>query len=319
MWYFSKLKCITKLTFMVLLSIVIMAPNAYSAEADAIGKIAFTSNYGGKNNIWVINTDGTNPIKLTEMLSDELADSASWSPDGKRIVFTKYRHSSANLWVINADGTHSVNLTNDYGYTHDPSWSPDGKKIAFSLMNGQNGLSEIWEINSNGTNPNRLIEGNKGYSYPAWSPNGKKIAFSSGHSNHYDIWVMKADGTKPVKLTNKDEYTKVSPSWSPDGKMIAYSAHKFYGLPTGDIWVMRANGTNLVNLTNDEANNKYNNKPTWSPDGNNIAFASIYKRRNVWMFNIWVMSKDGLRRKMLTNEPISQWGPAWQPLTPILQ
>ena len=49
---------------------------------------------------------------------------------------------------------------------------------------------------------------------PAWSPGGTKIVFASNRDGNEDIYVMNADGTNPVNLTNHPSVDG-SPSWSP--------------------------------------------------------------------------------------------------------
>jgi Tol biopolymer transport system component len=82
-----------------------------------------------------------------------------------------------------------------------------------------------------------------------------------------DIWVMNADGTDPVRLTNA-ALPEVLPAWSPDGKKIAFDGFKVRSdlgfVPvSGDIYVVGENGKSLTNLT------KYpgadDEHPDWSP------------------------------------------------------
>ncbi|NIM52761.1 MAG: hypothetical protein GTO22_26535, partial [Gemmatimonadales bacterium] len=37
---------------------------------------------------------------------------------------------------------------------------------------------------------------------PAWSPDGTRIAFASNRDGNYEIYVMDADGSNPVRLTD---------------------------------------------------------------------------------------------------------------------
>src|SRR5438094_10080697 len=50
-----------------------------------------------------------------------------------------------------------------------------------------------------------------------------KIAFASGKDGDYEIYVMNADGTNQIRLTNNHPGYDVWPSWSPDGAKIAYA------------------------------------------------------------------------------------------------
>ena len=83
-------------------------PDYYPAISPDGNKIVFSSN----NELWIMNTDGSNSIQLTIEGGTEPA----WSPDGTKIVYHRYRYreySSTNgtLWLMNADGTNQQPLT----------------------------------------------------------------------------------------------------------------------------------------------------------------------------------------------------------------
>ena len=62
-----------------------------------------------------------------------------------------------------------------------------------------------------------------------------KITFVSDREGASDIWIMNADGSDSVNLTQGRDCA--SPTWSPDGTQIAYIA-------SGEIWLMDADGSN---------------------------------------------------------------------------
>src|SRR5262249_54073436 len=97
---------------------------------------------------------------------------------------------------------------------------------------------------------------------PSWSPDGARIAFDIFDTQGSDdLWVMNADGTNPVDLTNDTGGAEnFQPSWSPDGTKIAW-AH-FDGASV-QIHVMNADGTDPVNITNDT--NLSDAQPDWQP------------------------------------------------------
>ncbi|HSK82061.1 MAG TPA: hypothetical protein VK902_01470 [Rubrobacter sp.] len=66
-----------------------------------------------------------------------------------------------------------------------------------------------------------------------------------------DIWVMNADGTNPVQLTNAP-LPEVLPAWSPDGKKIAFLRVELSS-GDGEIYVMNAGGGGERDLTNHPA------------------------------------------------------------------
>jgi TolB protein len=94
-----------------------------------------------------------------------------------------------------------------------------------------------------------------------------RIVFRSDRDGDYDLYLMDADGSDVVQLTD-DPFDEVVPVWSPDGSRIAYYSDKDGDL---DIYVMAADGSNITQLTN---NNVDDFDPFWSGDGSALAFVS---------------------------------------------
>ena len=83
------------------------------------------------------------------------------------------------------------------------------------------------------------------------------IAFASDRDGDAEIYIMNADGSNVVQLTNNtaDDY---SPQWSPDGNKIAFISYR-----DGDaeIYIMNADGSNVVKLTDNTA---FDDTPSWA-------------------------------------------------------
>ena len=78
-------------------------------------KIAFTSDRGGGDNIWLMDADGTQPTQLTKE-TFRLLNAPEWSPDGQYIVarkhFTSRRSLGAGeLWLYDTAGGNGLRLT----------------------------------------------------------------------------------------------------------------------------------------------------------------------------------------------------------------
>jgi TolB protein len=72
--------------------------------------------------IYVMNSDGSNPIRLT---NDPALDGfPSWSSDGQKITFASNRDGNWEIYVINADGTGLLRLTNNTVDDWKPVWAP---------------------------------------------------------------------------------------------------------------------------------------------------------------------------------------------------
>jgi Tol biopolymer transport system component len=62
--------------------------------------------------------------------ASNLACSARWSPDGKRLAYERTVEGRSGIWVSNADGSNPVRLTNGV-WDYLPIWSPDSKWVAY--------------------------------------------------------------------------------------------------------------------------------------------------------------------------------------------
>ena len=85
----------------------------------------------GQWDVWVMNTDGTDPHQVTRGPGNKT--DASFSPDGNWIVYSYEDpiEDIANLYVISTQGGQPIRVTNFEGYDGAPSWSPNGNWIAF--------------------------------------------------------------------------------------------------------------------------------------------------------------------------------------------
>ena len=264
-------------------------------------RIVFYSNRNGWWDIYSIDADGTNEIRLTTHETGESAP--TWSPDGFRIAFTSYRDGydgHQSIHIMDSDGTNETRLTENNRHDASPTWSPDGRRIAYvSQLREDNRLrldadglnSEIYVMDADGSNKTRLTQYVEDDWLPTWSPDSQSIAFLSARSSPTAIYIMAADGSNKQRLTQDNR--SFDPAWSPDGTSIAYSS-----LHSGDdglyeIYVMDADGSNKQRLTWAEG---YDISPAWSPDGERIAFVS---ERDGDM-EIYVMDADGSNKQRLT-------------------
>jgi len=176
-------------------------------------KIVFTSRRDGNNEIYIMNAEGTNPVRLTEQPGDDFAP--SWSPDGAQIVFVSDRGQSPgiyDLYIMNADGSGARRLTNDTAIDYSPDWSPDGKVIAF--RSHHDGPGDIYLINVDGSDLLNLTDHPSEDWAPSWSPDGSLIAFQTDRDGNWEIYQMRVDGSGFVNLTINPADDQL-PYWRP--------------------------------------------------------------------------------------------------------
>ena len=129
-------------------------------------RIAFVSDRSGNLDIWIVDSDGTNPVQLT---TDPAQDTnPAWSPDGTQIVFDTDRDGDSNIYVMSASGLSQTALTNNVAGDADPVFSPDGMKIAF--VSTRDGDSEIFVMDANGANQMQVTSNADEDLHPAWQP-----------------------------------------------------------------------------------------------------------------------------------------------------
>lgn len=166
--------------------------------------------------IFVVRADGSGREQLT--FQEAGFDAAPvWSPDGTRIAFVSNRAGGfPELYLMNADGTGVKRLTTNSLIDGNPSWSPDGTRLVFERC-CENGTSDLVTIDVTTRSEVNVTPSASSQEFdPSWSPDGTRIAYDAfevGQGN-IDIWVVNADGSNPVRLTEQAG-PDLSPDWQP--------------------------------------------------------------------------------------------------------
>ena len=160
-------------------------------------RIAFVSDRGGGDNIWLMNADGSGKKQLTKE-EFRLLNQPSWSPDGRYIVAKKHFTTGRSLgtgevWLYHVEGGAGVLLVKRKDEKHqkelgEPTFAADGKSVYFTrnitpggtFQYAQDSNSEIfaierYELESGETH--RVTAGHGGAVRPTPSPDGKYLAF----------------------------------------------------------------------------------------------------------------------------------------------
>ena len=149
----------------------------------------------------------------------------------------------------------------------------------------------------------------------AFSPDGKWIVFGSRRDGDSELYVMRDDGSNPVRLTRTPGYDG-GPFFSPEGKRVVYRSDRkgndllqvFTADLTFDAGGNITGSTNEKQLT-DDANVNWG--PYWHPDGKHIIYAtSAHGHAN---YELYWMNADGSGKTRVTYSPGFDGLPVFSP------
>jgi serine/threonine protein kinase len=272
---------------------------ASATPAGPQGRIVFSSDQDGNNELYHINADGSGQRRLT--FNPRLDDFPNFSADGTLIVFTSDRFNSDDLFTIRPDGTEEQRITQDPGWERIPSWSPDGRSIFFNY--GQGNQRRLVQADVGGHGWVQLDTlGLSWAANPDCSPDGRTLLFHGGTNveSSWELYRMELDGSGHQRLTS-NRYRDWGARWSPDGSQIAFLSNR-----DGDweIFLMNADGTDQRQIS-DNRSEEYG--VIWSPDGQWLAFNSNRSGRH----QIYLMRPNGSDERQLTLA--GGWYPSWAP------
>lgn len=204
------------------------------------------------NNVYVMNSDGSDARRITVENDNAQYGSLSWSPNGENLaiamsVFSPFGPFVSGIYCFNVNTLNVKKLTapSDLIYGN-PKWSPSGKQIMYFEMGSKQ--STIHVMDSDGTNQIALTDKSLGVVISAfWSPSGDRILFSSTKNENFHIYSINPDGTNLITLPRERSDYDTSPYWSPNGDFIVFSSNR--DKSGFNLYIMNSDGTNLKRLT----------------------------------------------------------------------
>lgn len=181
------------------------------------GRLVFSSNASGMNELWIMDADGSHKEQITR--NDSRNYRASLSRDGRILVCTSTRGGGHDIWRMSSDGTNARQLTRS-GADSDATVSPDGTWIAYMSMG--EGRRWLRRMDIDGHHQINLSDRPMLPEVPAISPDGRRIAFLTyDPAEHSDqIVVIPSGGGEPIKTANVP--ASCAFQWTPAGDAVAY-------------------------------------------------------------------------------------------------
>jgi tricorn protease len=197
--------------------------------------IAFTGQYDGNTEVYLIPSQGGTPKRLTytaTLTRDDVADRMGpnnivmeWTPDGKNIIYRSRKQTfndfTGQLFMVPVEGGPSkeIQLTNS-GFC---TFSPDGKKLAFNWVFREfrtwkyyvGGMADNIRIYDMASGNIAQITNNINQNiFPMWV--GDEIFFLSDRDRIMNMFVYNTLSKKTEKVTSFDNYDIKFPSRSRD-------------------------------------------------------------------------------------------------------
>jgi Tol biopolymer transport system component len=277
------------------------------------GRIAFVSDRHGNEEIYLMNADGSNQIRLT---NDPGVDAFPvFSPDGRTIAFISNRSGSSRIYTMRWNGSDLREVPHsecELGYTtycRSLAWAPDGQKLLFRPT-----YDSLATINLDGSGKTILLMGGVGEHDviwgPEWGPTMDDVYFNAQpyswgydqHIFHYSIsgrnWTQITADVQPMISSGP----KVSRAIS----RIVYFRQEQWGHGR-NIFTMDLDGGNMSKLTYDVG--VENATPDWAGETGDIVFWSDKSGNR----QIWLMDSKGGNARMLPGEG-NNYAPSWTPL-----
>jgi hypothetical protein len=215
------------------------------------------------------------------------ASKASWSPDGKAVVFAESRGRGVQIYDLSSGKRTDLTTSG-----RNPAWSPDGRFIAYVSQPDPNvsKCEEVWLVRPTVESPRKLADGG----FPSWSADGKTLFVHSRKENKILGIDVDNPGAEPKVVFDRPQ--SLYPAFSPDGKRIAFGKQDALAV------VDRESGQTVLTWPVPGTRGLLS---AWSPDGNLIAFGGFADD----VCGLWVLNVKTRQAVQVTWGPYTM--PAW--------
>jgi TolB protein len=220
-------------------------------------RIAFVSKKSGSKEIYTMDYDGYNAIRVTN--DRAICGSPSIAKDGSKLAYTSYKSGFPDVYVQQIGGGTRTRVASFGGLNSGAAFSPDGGELAMTLS--KDGNPELYTCSAGGGGFSRLTETRGAEACPSWSPDGSKIAYAFDGSGLPQIHVIGSGGGSGRALTSSGYNTE--PTWAPNTGFIAFTRRGGGGF---NIMAMNGDGSQVTTYTSGE-------RPSWGPDGRHLIFS----------------------------------------------
>jgi len=207
-------------------------------------KIGFLSSESGSVQLWEMNIDGTNRVKVSDIPGG--ISGFNYSPDMKNIVFFKNVIVLPGVKDLYPDlPKANARIYDDLMFRHWDHWTDNSFNHVFIASYNNSVVGDYYDI-MEGEPYNSPLKPYGGMDQIIWSPDGQKLLYTSKKlfgkdyavSTNSDLYLydVKSKDTKNITEFNKG-YDK-NPAFSPDGKFVAWESMETDGFESDKTRIM---------------------------------------------------------------------------------
>ena len=286
--------------------------------------IAYQSNKGGSEGVWLIHPDGTDDH---EAAVDAPAEHLhpDWSPDGARLLFAS-RAAKDQLYVFDVASKKSTRLWEcaDPCVGDDEAvWSPDGSRIAFvramepfqddvpscALMVGDPTTHDVKPLTKTVSCLDRPT-------FPHWSADGKRLSYYRGvyegdTTLSTALYVLDEATGKEAKLTEDGLYAGDS-DWAANDEWLVFSTYPlndFQCCLVSNLYRIRPDGSGLEQLTHETTAERRLTQPRFAPGRERLVVTGVKPEAR----ELWILPADASGDPIVVSPGGIYTHGTWQP------
>ena len=175
---------------------------------------------------------------------------ATFSPDGRWMVFTSTRDGDLDLYLMSWPDRQITRVTSVLGYDGGAFFSPDSKQLIFRASRPQTpqeveeyqqllseGLvaptrMELFVCNLDGSGLRQITQLGGANWAPYFHPDGQRVIFSTNHHSKrgfpFNLFMVNLDGSGLRQITFDTTFDSF-PMFSPDGRRLIFASNRRNG------------------------------------------------------------------------------------------